>query len=613
MVLKSLIVFIFLFSYLGCKNKDKESLSLFSSLAECTAGNLPLSADCQIKTSNLYYYDLVYGGRGNTITGPLNGLDNVLSVNLPTGWYSAVTVNFSSAALTTGATNIKNGVNIFGTVGSFASSAAPACDLFAVNGLQSANCSAAVGNFLYSTAYNGRATDCTNINNGSPNANCWVGPLGVGLNLETVPAAGSPANCSVNGQQGLVCSAAISTYFYNNQYGGRALDCISGYNLNACWVTVSGKFLTTTSDPCVDNNYNSLVCGTQPGRYVYTASFGGRNVNCLADNSGNCWVSQPSKPALETNLTADKIKIGQTIFGVTGTFAGSGDWPSTAHRDQSTNAISMVAESSVHAANGSTPNLPGGYRQISSITKDDDGLFSTEVTSVSRIGWGSISCGINQNTLAARISDCATVFGANAIWDGGVNGNAGQVRWKLVSRSGNINAGQGREVWQDEKTKLNWSSLVSRNLNWCKAVGSSNNSLVAAGYRENDAQNFCNNQTYQNNSSGNTISACFEGPSGFMTTDADINNLAKAGLAITGTISSPAVAWRLPTMNDYEVAEAHGIRFVMPDMGSGSTGSEWMATTYSIDKSKAWTFASDTGLHSFKNRNLTALTRCVGR
>ena len=307
------------------------------------------------------------------------------------------------------------------------------------------------------------------------------------------------------------------------------------------------------------------------------------------------------------------IKIGQTIFGVTGTFAGSGDWPSTAHRDQSTNAISMVAESSVHAANGSTPNLPGGYRQISSITKDDDGLFSTEVTSVSRIGWGSISCGINQNTLAARISDCATVFGANAIWDGGVNGNAGQVRWKLVSRSGNINAGQGREVWQDEKTKLNWSSLVSRNLNWCKAVGSSNNSLVAAGYRENDAQNFCNNQTYQNNSSGNTISACFDGPSGFTTTDADINNLAKAGLAITGTISSPAVAWRLPTMNDYEVAEAHGIRFVMPDMGSGSTGSEWIATTYSNDKSKAWTFASDTGLHSFKNRNLTALTRCVGR
>ncbi len=320
-------------------------------------------------------------------------------------------------------------------------------------------------------------------------------------------------------------------------------------------------------------------------------------------------MTQSSKSILEPSLTSDKIKIGVTVFGVTGTFAGTGDWPSTAHRNQDTSPVSIVAEANVHMGSGSTQNLPGGYRHITSILKDDDGLISTEVTPVSRVGWGTLSCGVSQSTLAAKIAHCETIFGTNAKWEGAIAGNAGQVTWKLVSRSGSVNAGKGREVWLDDKTKLIWSSLVSRNLNWCKAVGNSNNSAVIARYRENDAENFCNNDSYQNNTTGSVISACFE-EGGFSNTDSNVDNLAKTNLSLSST---PSVAWRLPTFNDYEVADVHGIRFVMPDMGSNSTGQEWMATTYSFDKQKAWTFSSDTGLHATKNRNQTALVRCVGR
>lgn len=603
---KSFLILFFIFAF-SCKNKEKDQTSL--GVTDCVMNSV-ISSDCVLSTANLYYYDSAFGGRSTTITGSLSAVDNSQSLVLPDGWYSGgVSVSFSSTFLTlANASRIKSGVDLFGVTGSFVTAASPACDVLAANGLQSSTCSASIGNFLYSVSYNGRSTSCSNIDNGLTNANCWVSTTG--LQIDTVPT--NPTACSVNGLQSSICSATASTYFYNSLLGGRSADCVDGYNSSACWVTSVGKFLTSSSSACVDNSFNSLTCSTNPGRYVYTTEYGGRNADCTNNSAGSCYVTQASKAALDSSLSADKIKIGVTIFGVTGTFAGSGDWPSTAHRSQDTSPISIIAESNVYAGSGTTPNLPGGYRQISSITKDDDGLFSTEVTPVNRTGWGAITCGITQNTLLARITDCETIFGSNASWDGGISGNAGQVRWKLISRSGDVAVGRGREVWYDEKTKLLWSSLVSRNLNWCKAVGSSNNAAVIARYRENDAFDFCDQDTYQNNTSGNVISACFE-ETGFTTTDTNIDILAKTGLALLATGSSPAVAWRLPTMNDYEVAEAHGIRFVLPDMGRGSTGQEWIATTYSNDKAKAWTFASDTGLQAFKNRNLTSLARCVGR
>ena len=75
------------------------------------------------------------------------------------------------------------------------------------------------------------------------------------------------------------------------------------------------------------------------------------------------------------------------------------------------------------------------------------------------------------------------------------------------------------------------------------------------------------------------------------------------------------MAWRLPTIHDYEQAEIDGIRFVMPDMGMGSSGIyEWSATVYSSLRSEAWLFSGSLGLVNAANRNSTPYgARCVGR
>lgn len=160
--------------------------------------------------------------------------------------------------------------------------------------------------------------------------------------------------------------------------------------------------------------------------------------------------------------------------------------------------------------------------------------------------------------------------------------------------------------------------MVSTSLNWCKASGSSNNqstSVTNQALNEDDPSNYCDNQTYQEQSAGaelSAISACAE-PPGYTTTDAGINNAGKGGMNKAGSGTSPKIAWRLPTMYDYMVANTDGLRFVLPDMGSAGLGPEWTATIYSANYSQAWTFDSMTGARVQSVRNYSLPVRCVGR
>lgn len=598
---RTILIFIFLSSCV--KQDDSGGLaSLTQGLPACPINSV-ITEDCLVAPgTTVYYYDSEYGGRSPIITGPINIADNQASAVLPTGWYQGtVTLNFASSVLAPAI--LRDTITVFGSTGNYNSSANPAC---VPNGLQSTTCSASNGHFLFTQAYGGRGALCTNYDNGALNSNCWV--ENTGYTISNVPGGNSPA-CVVEGAQGAICSAAVNTYYYQDEYGGRTNDCSSGYNAVACWVPSSGKFLTANANNCVDNAFNNVTCGTNPGRYVYDDIYGGRGADCINDVNGSCYVTQASKAALEPALKAENIKMGVSIFGVVGMFAGQGDWYSTAHRSQETAPITQLAESTVFAG---TTALPAGYRVITSISRDDEGgPTSTEVTPVNRAGWGNTSCGTTQATLADRINHCEAVFGINSAWDGSVLGNAGQMRWRLVTRTGNVSSQKGREVWIDSKTGLLWSSLVSKNINWCKAAGSSNNLGVNARYREDDANNICDQDVNQNNTAGSVISACFEG-SGFGT-DADVDPAGKAGLSITATATSPAVAWRLPTMYDYEVADAHGIRFVMPDIGNHFATEEWMATTLASDKTKAWTYTGSAGLQLNKTRNIKVMARCIGR
>jgi hypothetical protein len=325
--------------------------------------------------------------------------------------------------------------------------------------------------------------------------------------------------------------------------------------------------------------------------------------------------------------TAGQIASGVTVLGVTGTLVGGSfaDFmASMEHRDKATTQVTLKTESVTNAGTVYT-NADPGYRAIPKISKDNDGYMGGSVTYVSRTGWdttcdsvtgaggGSANsvckCGLS-GTLAQRIADCAahTVIGTNATWDGSTKGNAGQGTWKLVTRTGAVSSSKGREVWQDQRTGLMWSSLVSTSLNWCKATGS--NSITGNPAAENDPGGYCDANSSQNNS-GQAVSACFEDDGTYFTqTDAGIDSAGKGGLNRTST---PVVGWRNPTKYDYQQADNNGIRFVMPDMGPASLGWEWSATVDSNEHEAALCFSSDNGYMYSMNRGAGVAVRCVGR
>ena len=300
------------------------------------------------------------------------------------------------------------------------------------------------------------------------------------------------------------------------------------------------------------------------------------------------------------NLTAANIKSGIQIFGVTGTMT---ELYSNMARESSATQLSQNIESITDAGTNYT-NSNIGYRAVPNISKDHDGSTGVGVTFVDRTGWGATTCGL-VGTLNQRIADCAAngILGPQSTWDGSTKGHGGEGSWKLVTRTGDISAAKGREVWRDEKTMLLWSSAVSTSLNWCKASGSNN--IAGNPTAENDADGICNIIANQN-VVGLAVSACFEdGGINFTDTDASIDNAGKAGL---GLASVPVVAWRLPTANDYMLASIHGLRFVIPDRDT-----EWTATTRATGTSNAHMISTVTGVISLPNRANLYSIRCVGR
>lgn len=597
----------------GAKSSD-----VVSSL-ECVA-NSRASADCAVMTASEYVYPSAYGGRsinGSSILTPTNGLK---TYTIPTGWYSESTITFSDTDLA--AANISNGVSIAGVTGTFITAAQPACTMTNGGGLQASICSAQGNTYNYANgtgAYGGRGAAC-DLNSGSSfTGSCWLVPNTSATVGTAAPATNAPCSGAAQGLQATACTAPAngSSYHYTSASGGRSLGCETGYNLNACWLTTTGNMIS--SSPILTCTYGTSLSGpclTGGTAYVYAVAYGGRNTDCTNDNAGNCFVSQASKSLLEPNLISNNIAVGQNIFGVTGKFSGPSTWYSGAHHSQGTNPITFSEEALNYAASGTSPNLPLGYREIPSFqTYDDDGYSGLGVSSKDRTGWGSTTCGTTQITVALRIADCANIFGVGATWDGTLNGNAGQTIWVLVTRTGANSNGMGREVWKDTKTGLLWSSLVSKNINWCQASGSSNAVNVAAANKEADPSAICTNASYQNQTTA--WSACYEG-AGFANTGVlvpvpSLDNTGKGGMALAATGSSPAVAWRIPTFNDYEIADYHGLRFVMPDIGSNGVGEEWTGTVNSTNVVQAWTYSSVVGSHSSRSRGSGYSVRCVGR
>lgn len=665
-----------LFLMMGCSFTKSDGLKLSSidsgsDVAACSiaTNNHVEKAPCtlQSKTDETYYfYNSVYGGRDNMSVQ--NNLvlssyqesslgKNYLKANLPTGWSDNSVLNVTLPAEFVAA-NILSGVTLFGLAGTMAIAKTVCSDNPTTGRCWVA--AGATGKYMYSAENNGRSAQCAIDADAAETAACFANSRGENLDgvLYLTNVNNLPPSCSAyRSSTGAItlpsnideCSVPTSKYYYSelNGGGGRQVNCnmsSSRYD-TACWYNPCVQLANgSTSCTAVQMNFNGTVVSNScvvdtntsnagscqvianypaSPKYVYTDKYGGRytiasgkEVFCVnTNNTGNCYLNT-NKLSL-SGLSADKIKANVSVFGIYGTYYASGEWGSGAAREPNIQRMDLSEESIGHAGSALDPYLPSGYHEVpmffstsdgSQLQIDDDG---SGVYPVDRSTWGSVTCGLS-GTIDARVADCGLKI-SGGVWDGSQKGNAGQGKWTLVSRSG-----IKKEVWRDESTGMIWSSLVSSSLNWCKASGSSNstNPSVSASLIEDDPDDICDNSNYQKNGvAESVISACFEA-TGFTSTDANINNTGKSGLSLTST---PNVYWRIPTLYDYQLAEYHGIRFVLPDMGYNLTSSntilEWTGTINSLSSvsEEAWAVDSKHFDQSSNTRSAELAVRCIGR
>jgi hypothetical protein len=545
----------------------------------------------------------------NQLGANITATEGALTSAIAAGYYDgSQTVTMSDTDLV--ANKIKSGVNIFGVTGTVIEESHSSCS---ANG--QAGCITTT-NIVSGTLRNSFSATNGTLNSLIPqgyydgtksvtmsDSNLLAANIFSGVTIFGVVGTGTAAYaaCADGGLNNSQCSAAANRYVYSTANGGRSLDCSGGANASACWT----------------NNTNQYVTGTL-GANVSSWSNGG-SATTVSGAIAAGYYSGNTISFTDAGLLSSNIRAGTSIFNVTGAYYGPA--MSNMHRDKATTQISQSSEA-ITSGGAVYTNADPGYRAVPKISKDDEGYTGGSVTKVSRTNWDTTcdattgagggtansvcKCGTS-GTIDQRIADCAAhaVIGANAAWDGSTNGNAGQGTWKLVTRTGSVSSGKGREVWRDEQTKLIWSSLVSTALNWCKASGSNN--IAGNPTVEVDSLGYCGNAghtaTYQNNI-GQAVSACFE-DDGTYFTQAGTDQLGKGGLSRT---SSPVVGWRLPTIYDFQQANINGLRFVVPDVNV-----EWSASVYSLNRGNAWIFYSDGGHVSGGSRSYDFAVRCVGR
>ncbi len=658
-----------------------------SSLSPCL-DNSVTTGPCKVEVSG----KVVSDDFGNDITSWSNAsATTTVTATISNGYYNGKSCQLTDADLV--AANIKTGTNIFGVAGSL-TEAYSACTDDALNAGQ---CSTAANRYVTATAGN----DVTSWSNASA----------------TTTVTATISNGYYNGKSCQLTDADLV-----------AANIKTGTNIFG----VAGS-LTEAYSACTDDALNVGQCSTAANRYVTATS--GNNVIDWSNGTAsttvgaslpNAYYNGKSCEFTDADLLASNIKSGVDIFGVTGNFTGSfatamgssalrdpGSVPVANHMDNQTTSdqISLSAENTTYAG----ANLPTTgsyeYRDIPDATKDDDGYLGTSCKYAAR---PSVTCGTTQATIAARIADCVTANPASSTWDGATQCNRGQGTWKLVVRDG-----ANKEVWQDQRTGLLWSSTVSSAVNWCRASGNTqlapvtyyqsyNNaagtpivgngtigsitggsssvheaititftnattftvsgancgggSITAGGLtatagstvtfgRANycsftitqGSTNFAANDKFTIASTSASLYSCAPGAASSLQPASPVSYCAEAGglnapagenwgagtyMAAKGRLgknATPAVAWRLPTSEDYKLADVNGVRFVLPDMGipgaqrpsidasPGSTIFEWTSAVLSGNRLNSWAFFGPSGAWSNADRSSSIPARCVGR
>jgi len=316
------------------------------------------------------------------------------------------------------------------------------------------------------------------------------------------------------------------------------------------------------------------------------------------------------------NLGADFLKenicSGKTIFGRVGTAVcnalfGDAIYSMAPRSDLATPPTSssnrQVAKMSEEVSSAS--QFTNNYDLVPKPEYVTDGRYGNGIAAEKKhyletiVGRPNTVCGTS-GTIEERISNCSSANGNKAFYSGKNYGQSGEGDWKLVTRTSG-----GYEVWRDERTKLIWSDTLSGSYNWCQAAGYSSNSDTTSvtGYN-------CQAGAEGSLQPATPISVC-----------ADASLLEELNGVSTyetpsgedepkGNLSVSSVKWRLPTIEDWKLADVNGIRKVLPNMDAGF----WSASSVSGSVHYAWIFYGDDGGILDSDRSDVGLSvRCVGR
>lgn len=213
--------------------------------------------------------------------------------------------------------------------------------------------------------------------------------------------------------------------------------------------------------------------------------------------------------------------------------------------------------------------LPSIFYRTPRREKHNDGV---KIGTIETLKARSGECGNTDSlkTIKDKIDNCRKIYKEKSVWNGRALGTQGEGKWELVIRLEDSSS-IGHEIWQDEITKLLWSSTVAE-VPYDDAIGNTND--------------YC--KGHENN---------FK----------------------LGNFSSSKVLWRLPTRNDWLQADLNGARFVLLTKDSSEDWKNlvyWTATYSSEDNTQAWTYRLHDGMLALKplggDDSFKQKVRCVG-
>ena len=594
-----------------------------SSLSACSPDQI-LSGQCAADAGQI-----VTSTMGSNVTSWSNaGSGTTVISSISDGYYQSKQCSFEDLDLTPA--NIANGINVFGVLGTASGPYAACTD----DVLNAAQCSTAASRYVYTAAYGGRNATCSA---GLNAAACWTNAI----NQYTTSTAGA----NVNGADGSLSATIPSGYYAGTETATMSdTDLVAGNirtgitlfgvngTLSFSHLTASSALrdpgvkvipnltdLATTSAQLTLNNENTLYAGADlpttggynyrdvPSMAVDDEGYYGTNCKYAPRPSSNCGTSQATL-ALRIADCQTANPSSSSWNGSTQCNGGQGLWRLVARsaaneevwQDQRTGLLwSSIVNTAINwcRATGNTELTPLTF--INSFNNTAGTLIT---------GNGTIGA-LSSGTTSANETVTITFTSATAFTVSGANCGGGAIT------GGGLTVTAGSTV--------TWSRA-----NYCSftLTQGSTNFAVNDRFTLQSVQN----SAYSCAPSGplqpaSPVSYCAEA-AGLNAGVGDdwvtpIYMTAKGGL---GKNSTPGVRWRSPSIDDYKIADANGIRFVMPDMGIGGASrpspdgsvagsAEWSSSVVSSSRVSAWIFSAGFGNVSNNFRNTTFRARCVGR